>query len=230
MKTAWTAAILTLGMTGQGQADDLDARVRAYILNNPEVILEALTLLADREAKAEITAKIAAYPDLFADPPTLGLGDPDAPTRVVEFFDYKCGPCKAMHPGLRRIAQDNPTLRIEMRHLPILSPGSERAARFALAVQTLYGGDAYARAHDLLWHHKGPMNAGVFARIARENGWDSDGIDRETDSAAITARIDQNRSIAIDLGLRGTPAFVTPTSVSFGQSDVGALAESWLNP
>ncbi|MCA0869438.1 DsbA family protein [Seohaeicola saemankumensis] len=228
MKTTWIAATLALAIVASARADDFDARVRAYILNNPEIILEALEILSEREARAETTARIAAFPDLFSDAPALGLGAPDAPIRVVEFFDYKCGPCKAMHPAVAEAVRQHPDLRVELRQLPILSPASERAARFALAVRALYGADAYARAHDRLWQHRGPFNTSVLARIAEHEGWDPDALDAETGSAEITARIDRNRTIAMDLGIRGTPAFVTPTSVTFGQGDVGALAERWL--
>lgn len=209
--------------------DDFDAKVRAYILDNPEVILEALTILSDRERAAEMSARIADFPQLFDDPPIHGIGDPDAPIRVIKFFDYRCVPCKAIHPALLALTDKEPALRIEMRHLPILSPGSERAARFALAVRQVAGNGAYERVHDRLWTVRGPLNAVTFERIALEEGLDFQPIADRMDDAEITDRITYNRDAAIALEILGTPAFVTPNTVSFGQSDVGALAETWLN-
>ena len=209
--------------------DDLEARIRAYLLDHPEVIVEALTILSQREAAEAVAQKIAAYPDLFAEPPRHGLGAPDAPVRVIEFFDYKCVPCKAIHPKLEALVDRVPELRIEQRQLPILTPGSERAARFALAVRAVAGDDAYARVHEALWAVRGPLNTGVFARIADEQGLDFTAIDAAMDTPAITDRINRNRDVAIDLGILGTPAFVTPRHVSFGQADVDDLADAWLS-
>ena len=116
-----------------------------------------------------------------------------------------------------------------MRHLPILTPGSERAARFALAVRDVAGDAAYARVHDRLWEMRGPMNAAGFAGIAAEEGLDFARIAPVMDSAAITERIDRNRDIAIALEILGTPAFVTRDSIHFGRADVAELSRLWLN-
>ena len=53
-----------------------------------------------------MAARVAAFPELFSDAPRLGEGDPSAPIRVVEFFDYKCVPCKEVHPGLVSFVED----------------------------------------------------------------------------------------------------------------------------
>ncbi|WP_095590223.1 DsbA family protein [Actibacterium ureilyticum] len=227
--TCLALALLLAGPGARAETDGFDARVRAYLLANPEVILEALEVLSKREAQAALEQKLAGFPGLFTDPPRHGLGAPDAPVRVIEFFDYKCAPCKAMHPKLVQLVADNPDLRIEMRHLPILSPASERAARFALATRAVAGADAYDRVHDRLWSLRGPMNAAGFARIAADEGLDFDAIAAQMDSDAITARITHNRDVAIALEILGTPAFVTPGSVRFGQSDIDDLAALWLS-
>lgn len=231
MRHLMGAAVVALGIAGTAGAevDDFDARVRDYILNNPEIILEALERLAAKEAEAAVADTIAGFPALFTDPPVHGMGAPDAPVRVIEFFDYKCAPCKAMHPGLQALTAERPELRIEMRHLPILSPGSERAARFALATRMVAGDAAYERVHDALWQVNGALNAGVFARVAKAADVDFDAIWAMMDAPEITARIDYNRDVAIALQVLGTPAFITPTSVRFGQSEISELAELWLS-
>lgn len=221
---------MALAATGS-KADDADFgdRVRAYLLENPEVIIEALEILSEREERAALTTRLAAFPDLFTEDARLGEGDPSAPIRVVEFFDYRCAPCKAVHPKLVALVEAHPEIRIEMRHLPILSPGSERAARFALATEAVHGADAARAVHDRLWQMRGPLNAAGFAAVAEGLGLDFAGIEGEMDSDAIDARIARNRDIAIALEIRGTPAFVTPESVVFGATDIDALAEGWLS-
>jgi len=209
--------------------ENLDARIRAYILDNPDVILEALEQLAARQRVAAMAERVAEWPDLLDQHGGLGLGDIDAPIRVVKFFDYRCAPCKAIHPELVRLVANHPTIRIEMRHLPILSPGSERAARFALAVQDLAGDAAYTAVHTALWELEGPLNSASFAPIAARLGLDYETIETVLDSEGITARITYNRDAAISLEILGTPAFVSATSVSFGDADTDALAATWLS-
>ena len=208
---------------------EFEARVREFLVQYPEVILEAMTALSERERIAAQSEAIAAFPGLFSETGAIGMGEATAPVRVIEFFDYRCAPCKAMHPGLVKLVEDEPDLRIEMRQLPILSPGSERGARFALAVKEVAGPEAYARVHGRLWSLNGPLNWGSFERIAQEERLDWALIKVAMESAAVTDRINENRDIAIALEILGTPAFVTPTSISFGQSNIDTLAAGWLS-
>ncbi|MEO1307579.1 MAG: DsbA family protein [Pseudomonadota bacterium] len=219
----------SMATTGAANEADFEDRVRQFILENPEIILEALTILSEREERAAMTARIAEFPELFDEPAVFGIGPVNADLRVIEFFDYKCLPCKAIHPALVAFVEETPGVRIEMRHLPILTPGSERAARFALAVRSVAGEDAHNRVHDQLWEVKGPLNTNAFAKIAEAEGLDMAAIEVAMDSDAVTERITYNRDAAISLEILGTPAFVAPDSVTFGQADVGALADLWLN-
>lgn len=223
------SALALMTTVASAEEPSFEDRVRAFILDNPEVILEALNVLAEREARATAISRLAAFPALFSDPPRLGEGDPGAELRVVEFFDYKCVPCKTVHPQLVEFVEANPNVRIEMRHLPILTPGSERAARFALATDAIHGAEAYRAVHDRLWEMRGPLNMPGFRRLAEALGLDYARIEAEMDSDAIDARISYNRDAAITLEVLGTPAFLTPESVTFGSTDIAALSEIWLN-
>ncbi|MEL6644199.1 MAG: DsbA family protein [Pseudomonadota bacterium] len=229
--TLFAAVTFSFGAFAAAQAEDatFEDRVRAYILNNPEIILEALEILSEREARAQVTARLAAFPELFTEPARLGEGVDDAPLRVVEFFDYKCAPCKAIHPDLVDFVTEHPEVRIEMRHLPILTPASERAARFALAAQMTYGDEAHRAVHDMLWETRGPLNVAGFQRIAEDLSLDFDTLVEAMDSDAVTDRITYNRDAAIALEVLGTPAFLTPDSVVYGSTDIDVLSEAWLS-
>lgn len=225
------ALVCALSAASQSSAheENFEERVRAYIVNNPQIILEALETLSQREEEIALREKFQAYPNLFSGDAVLGVGDPQAPIRVVEFFDYRCAPCKAIHPHLVTLVDANPDLRIEMKQLPILTPGSERAARFALATQIAYGDAEYAQVNDALWHLRGPLNTAGFRRVAADLGLDFEKIEVLMQDDAITAEIDGNRDIAIDLGVFGTPAFLTPSTLEIGETDVSKLAELWLS-
>ena len=217
------------GSEAHESSEAFEAQLRDLLMNNPDIILDAMSALAEREKVSAQTAAISAYPYLFEEPASLGIGNPAAPLRVVEFFDYRCEPCKAMHPGLKKLVSDNPELRIEMRQLPILSPASERAARFALAVRNVAGAEAYNRVHDALWIHRGPYNSGVFSQLAEAEGLDWAVVDAAMESTEVETRISGNRDIAIALEILGTPAFVSPNSIQFGQGDIQEMAAKWLS-
>lgn len=221
-----TTAFAPMAETSDTAFED---RVRAYLLANPEVILEALEILSERETRSELAAKIARHTDLFTQTPVLGIGPKGAETTVLEFFDYRCAPCKALHPKLVKALEAHPEIRVEMRHLPILSPGSERGARFALAVKKIATPDAYVAVHQDLWALKGPLRGSAFKRIAADHNLDWDAVEAEMNSEEVSARIAQNRDLAIDLEIVGTPAFVTPSSVSIGSSNAAALVSEWLS-
>ena len=176
-----------------------------------------------------MAARIAEYPELFEERTGLGEGDPDASLRVIEFFDYRCIPCKTVHPDLVSLTERRPELRIEMRQLPILSPGSERAARFALATREVYGDAVYRAVHDQLWTMSGPMNNAGFQRIADALDLDFSAIAPAMDSEPVSRRINYNRDVAIALEVLGTPAFITPETVVAGAADIEALAELWFS-
>ena len=116
-----------------------------------------------------------------------------------------------------------------MRRLPILMPGSKRGARFALAVRAVAGDAAYARVHDRLWALRRPFNSASFEQIAADEGLDVQAIADAMDDPAISARIDFNREAATALEILGTPAFMTPSTISVGERDSDALATLWLN-
>ena len=229
---AFTASILMLSVQ-PAVADmtdlEFEDRLRTYLLKHPELILEVMETLSERETRSAQTAQIAKYAKMFEEAPVLGIGPREAEHIVIEFFDYRCAPCKALHPKLQAALNDHPNIRVEMRHLPILSPGSERGARFALAVKQVGSAAQYRAVHEALWTLKGPLRAPAFEKIARAQGLDWSAVQAEMQSDAVSDRITNNRDIAIDLQILGTPAFVTPTSVSFGSPDAVGLVADWLS-
>ncbi|WP_375227981.1 DsbA family protein [Roseobacter sp. S98] len=224
------ALMLSLQSAAADMTDqEFEERVRTYLLAHPEIILEAMEALSKREARTAQTAQIAKYAEMFAEPAVLGIGPTDAALTVIEFFDYRCAPCKALHPKLQAALEDYPDIRVEMRHLPILSPGSERGARFALAVKNLGSPEQYRAVHEALWSIKGPLREVTFEDIARAQGLDWTAVEAEMKSNAVSDRISTNRDMAVALQVLGTPAFVTPTSVSFGSTDAEELVADWVS-
>ena len=84
-------------VAGSAAAQDVDRSeiekiVREYLLQNPEVIAEALTELERREQAAAEAARLQALTDsadiLFNSTRQVVLGNPEGSVTLVEFFDY----------------------------------------------------------------------------------------------------------------------------------------------
>lgn len=206
------------------------AQVRQYLLDNPEVIFEAIELLEAKRSRDETAAQVAAiYGPLLEAGSGIRTGSNEAATTIIEFFDYRCAVCKAMVPVIDRFVADNPDVAVVKMHLPIISPGSERAARYVLAADLVYGPDASKALHQVLYATNAPLREVVFAKAAQELSLNHDLIQEQTDNEAVSEIIDNNRDVAIGLGVAGTPVFIGPADLKQGtasEADLAVLASS----
>ena len=190
------------------------AQVRAYLLENPEVLLEVIAVLEERQAEAQSAddaTLIAVNAEaLFESPHSWVGGNPDGDVTLVEFVDYNCGFCKRAFPEVMELAEIDDGVRLVMKELPILGPDSEIASRFAIAVLQGEGDAAYEEVHARLMQLQGPAGPAAVARIGAEMGLDMDAIEARMDSPEVSAVIADNLALAQRLGIGGTPSFVLP--------------------
>ena len=107
------------------------------ILENPQIIMEAVQLLEQQEAtaQAEATADVLKEQRQLLEqaPNAPVLGNPDGDVTVVEFFDYNCPYCRRAMSEVEGLIEADPNVRLVFRELPILGDGSVFAAKAALA-------------------------------------------------------------------------------------------------
>ncbi|TCO70966.1 protein-disulfide isomerase [Rhodovulum euryhalinum] len=201
------------------------AEVRAYLLDHPEVIDEALAAAEARrysDAVADDLARIEAHRvALFHDPADWSGGNPTGDVTLVTFVDYGCATCGPALAAARALADSDPGLRLIVKDAP--APGADRAARFARVVLVLAGPDAYRRAQDALFAAPDAAPA-TLDGIARALGLDPAGVARRMDDRAIAAALAANRGLMRDLDLGPPPAHVFERTLIRGDLPEAALA------
>ena len=223
LRTLFAAPALALCMTLPAQALDLTQmtdeeraifreEVRAYLMDNPEVIMEAVAVLEAREAKAQAQADLTLVSDnaadLFDDGFSWVGGNPDGDITLVEFLDYRCGFCKRAHGEVAKLLDADGNIRLIVKEFPILGEQSLLASRFAVATKQVAGDDAYKGIADALMEMNGDVNMRALRRMATTFGLDADAIEARMDSAEVTDEIRRTRALAQRLQITGTPTFV----------------------
>ncbi len=206
----------------------IDAQIRAYILENPEIIVEAMEVLEQRQArdkKAADRALISRMGDeLFDDGYSFVGGNPNGDVTVVEFLDYRCGYCKRAHEGVQALLEGDPNIRFVVKEFPILGPESTFASRIALA-SLEQGNDVYAAVSDALMRHEGEMTQDEVMRIATEAGADLAQLQKDADNPEIAEHIRRTYALARQLEINGTPGFVIGDEIVRGFVPYDALRE-----
>ena len=188
------------------------AEVREYLLENPEVIMEAIGILRAREEQAKVQADVtmarANADALFNDPTSFIGGNPDGDITLVEFMDYRCSFCKRAFPETKELLRTDGNIRYIIKEFPILGEQSELASRFALAVRNVAGDEAYESVHEILMEFRGDVTIDSLTRLAVTVGLDPESILAEMNSPDVTNVIATNRALAQRLQITGTPTFV----------------------
>ncbi len=81
-------------MTEEGRAVFRE-EVRVYLLDNPEVLMEAIGVLERRQAEEQVAGDASLVATnakaLFEDGYSHVGGNPEGDVTIVEFVDYRCG-------------------------------------------------------------------------------------------------------------------------------------------
>lgn len=190
----------------------LHAEIRNYMLAHPELLMEMLqTLEAQQKATTAENDKslVAAHADaLFEDGFSWVGGNPEGSFTLVEFLDYQCGFCRRAQPEIEQLIAADSDVRLIVKEMPILGPGSELAARAAVATMVLDGPEAYARLHTTLMGMKGQINDASLDRALVESGLDPDTIRAALNDPEVERRLAETRALAESLAISGTPTFV----------------------
>lgn len=218
---ALSASALALAACDRTSDDAFGERVRAYLLENPEVIEEAVQKLGEkREAEAAKAAAsaLSEYRQALEQDPRDFVANPNGSITVTEFFDYRCGYCKLVAPEITKLIEENPDVRVVFKEFPIFGEQSDTTAAIMLTdlvkPKTL-------ELHDRLMAEKS-LNDAAIDRHLRELGIDPAAARKAAEAPAIQKQLEDTHELAAALGINGTPAFIIGDRIIAG-ADMSAV-------
>lgn len=210
----------------QMRQDEFEQRVRAYILDNPEVITETITRLQARQRAAKATdgqtVLRARIEDIVRDPASPVGGNPTGDVTLVEFFDYNCPYCRRMAPVMAEAETADRQLRIVYKEFPILGPNSLFAAKAALAAHKQ---GRYIAFHKALMETSGSVGEHAVLATAGRTGLDTERLRIDMEDTGIADALDRNLELARALRITGTPGFVVGDEIVRGAIDLKTVQE-----
>lgn len=195
------------------QEEAIRTLVRAYLIEHPEVLIEAANALEAKQFEIARASAEAAIPALLDPKGGYVAGRADAKVAVIELFDYHCGYCKAAADTMQTILKSDPQVKVSFRELPILKQESRFAAEAALAARAQ---GKYQALHFALMKASGVLTRDRVLEIAKKEGLDIAKLEADARSPAVAAALEETQSIAQEMRADGTPAFlVTSTNGAY---------------
>ncbi|WP_299774488.1 DsbA family protein [uncultured Tateyamaria sp.] len=212
MALALPAQALDLSQMTDEERQIFREEVRAYLMDNPQVIMDAVQVLEQRQAAAQTQADLSLVSDnaqdIFNDGFSFVGGNPDGDITLVEFLDYRCGFCKRAHGEVAKLLETDGNIRLIVKEFPILGEQSLLASRFTIATKQIAGSEAYKNISDAVMEMSGDVSMRTLRRMASTFGLDATAIEAHMDSEAVTDEIRRTRALAQRLQITGTPTFV----------------------
>lgn len=202
LKTASAIFASLLAATGAVEAaTPAQAGRAAFCMVDPDVIERSVALQSQLE-KFEQSARF------------VQRGDGDV--EIIEFFDYSCPACRAWRPVLKRLAEENPNVRVEIVDYPIYAKtmvsrltGNKTLNASLIGLAALDQSNKTALAfHDALMGLRGRVTEPRIKKAALAAGVDLEAAQVRADAADIKAAPAANIAYADTLGIAGTPGLV----------------------
>lgn len=205
------------------QQQELQTMIHDYLLAHPEIIVQSIQNLQNKQAQAQQDQAKQAFANniqqILAAPGSPVIGNPKGKVTMVVFLDYQCPYCKRMTSTINQLVQSNPNLRVVFKEFPIFGESSNYAAKAALAAN-LQG--KYHQMHDALMDasasENAPLTTTQVLQVAKSVGLDVAKLQKDMASNIVNEEITNNLNLANNIGFGGTPAFII-SNATFGANN-----------
>lgn len=201
----------TEGQAGGGKPIDnvIVAKVAEALKQRPEMILEAIESLKNRNTKKqmeEMKALIQEHKDIiFKSECGAEGGNPKGTVFLVEFFDYKCNHCRRNFGEIQNALRKDSNIRVIYKEYPIFGPDSEMMSKAALAAGKQ---GKYLPYHQALMNSNGQVDKEGLILIAEKLRLNVDQFKKDMNSAEVALSISKNMDLGKKLNIQGTPAII----------------------
>ncbi|MEM8839574.1 MAG: DsbA family protein [Pseudomonadota bacterium] len=210
------------------ERSDIEEIVRDYLLENPEIIVEALEAFERKQQQAAAEQRRLALQDqrnlLVDGEHQVVMGNPDGDVTMIEFFDYNCGFCRRAWPDVERLVENDPNLKIVLKEFPVLGEGSVGAARVAIAAAKV-DEKRYLDLHRSFLSARATLDEESAMVLAKREGFDEAELRTIMDSPVVESAIGEVYGLANALGLTGTPTFIIGEEILPGAVGFDVLKE-----
>jgi protein-disulfide isomerase len=211
--------ILVLFLSLNALSKDIDEKIKDFLLNNPEIILQSLENFEKKKIaeKKKINNKIIAEnkKQILSSENGMYSGSVKSENIIVEFFDYNCSYCKKAHQDILKIKQNKNNVKIIYKNFPILSENSKKLAAIALVIAK-DSNEVFNKFHNLIMSKKGPVTKDYLKGVLNDLGYDQEKIKNSLNSEYVKDQLYIDRELSEKLSLRGTPAFIVNDKLFFG--------------
>tara|TARA_B100000287_G_C20380211_1_gene681283 strand:- start:28 stop:720 length:693 start_codon:yes stop_codon:yes gene_type:complete len=210
--------ILFLFLSLNALSKDIDEKIKDFLLNNPEIILQSLENYEKKKIaeKKKINNKIINEnkKQILSSENGMYSGNVKSENIIVEFFDYNCSYCKKAHQDILKIKQKN-DVKVIYKNFPILSENSKRLAEIALVIAK-DSNELFNKFHNLIMSKKGSVSKDYLKGVLDDLGYDLEKIKNSLNSEYVKNQLYIDGELAQKLSLRGTPAFIVNDKLFFG--------------
>ena len=172
-------------------------------------LIAAVLIYSNAQIKTEVSSRYMANDN--------AMGDPDAPVKIVEYSDYKCGHCGAFaaetEPLLVEEYIETGKVYFIYRTVGGMLSGSEPV----LAAEASYCAgeqNMFWEMHDIIFANQAsPFSAGTMEKWAKTIGVDMDPFKACMSAHTYIDRANQDEADAKTAGVSGTPSFIISYSI-----------------
>ena len=213
----------------QLELNELNLFIKEYILENPEIIIEAIEIYQKRQNSKTIDKEKklikSLRTEILDDKNSYQYGDINSNTTIVEFIDYNCGYCKRNHNIIMKFLKKNNDVRYIVKELPILGEKSILASKFAILIYLKDGPEVYQKFYNFLMTHKKQLNFQILKSYASKAGSKIKDFDNQINIQKVNSVIAANLLLAEKLSINGTPTFIIGNSIIRGFISLEELQE-----
>lgn len=210
----------------EAQTTEIEQIVRAYLLENPQMLVEMQMALQDHQEEMQQEMSKIVVQEVTKDSNIPFFGDADkAEVVLIEFTDFACPFCRSMWPHTQRLLKEyEGKLAIKVVNSPVLGEYSFETAKIAQAIWEK-DHEKWRTFQKELMVSRSNVPQGVLKKIVESLDLEWDAISERAKSDDMTAIVGANLNYADAAGLRGTPLYI----LGDGQIFNGAVGYDVLN-